>query len=193
MNVLKPMPEMPDADDRYAVPVDRDTALPLRIAPGAKRKTFRMFLVAALLIGGGVALGMWRHAAAEAEVNTTSEQRRSIVPAVRVAPVRANDGTMAARLPGSTEAFEAANIMARISGYVAKRYVDIGDHVTAGQVLAEISAQELDHQIAQAQATLAQNRAALNQAQANREIAANGKIAIGLGLIERRAFSASVA
>ena len=171
MNVLKPMPEMPDADDRDAVPVDRDTALPLRIAPGAKRKTFRMFLVAALLIGGGVALGMWRHAAAEAEVNTTSEQRRSIVPAVRVAPVRANDGTMAARLPGSTEAFEAANIMARISGYVAKRYVDIGDHVTAGQVLAEISAQELDHQIAQAQATLAQNHAALNQAQANREIA----------------------
>jgi RND family efflux transporter MFP subunit len=171
MNVLKPMPEMPDADDHDVVPVDRDTALPLKIAPGAKRKTFRMFLVTALIIGAGVAFGLWRHAAAEAEVNTTSEQRRSVVPAVRVASVRANDGTMAARLPGSTEAFEAANIMARISGYVAKRYVDIGDHVIAGQVLAEISAQELDHQIAQAQATLTQNHAALNQAQANREIA----------------------
>jgi RND family efflux transporter MFP subunit len=171
MNVLKPMPEMPDADDHDVVPVDRDTALPLKIAPGARRKTFRMFLVAALLVGGGVAFGMWRHAAAEAEVNTTSEARRSIVPAVRVAAVRANDDMMATRLPGSTEAFEAANIMARISGYVAKRYVDIGDRVTTGQVLAEIAAQELDHQIAQAQATLAQNHAALNQAQANREIA----------------------
>jgi RND family efflux transporter MFP subunit len=171
MNVLKPMPEMPDADDRDVVPVDRDTALPLKIAPGARRKTFRMFLVAMLLVGGGVAFGMWRHAAAEAEVNATSEQRRSVVPAVRVASVRANDGTMAARLPGSTEAFEAAAIIARITGYVAKRHVDIGDHVTAGQLLAEISAQELDHQIAQAQATLAQNHASLNQAQANREIA----------------------
>ena len=171
MNVLKPMPEMPEAGDRDVVPVDRDTALPLRVAPGARRKTFRMFLVAALIVGGGVAFGLWRHAAAEAEVNATSEQRRSVVPAVRVATVRANDGTMAARLPGSTEAFEQAAIMSRISGYVAKRYVDIGDHVTAGQVLAEISAQELDHQIAQAQATLAQNNAALNQAQANREIA----------------------
>jgi RND family efflux transporter MFP subunit len=171
MNVLKPMPEMPDADDHDVVPVDRDTALPLKIAPGAKRKTFRMFLVTALLVGAGVAFGLWRHAAAEAEVNATSEQRRSVIPAVRVTSVRANDGTMATRLPGSTEAFEAANIMARISGYVAKRFVDIGDHVTAGQVLAEISAQELDHQIAQAQATLAQNNAALNQAQANREIA----------------------
>jgi RND family efflux transporter MFP subunit len=171
MNVLKPMPEMPDADDRDVVPVDRDTALPLKIAPGAKRKTFRMFLIAALIVGGGVAFGLWRHAAAEAEVNTTSEQRRSVIPAVRVAAVRANNGTMAARLPGSTEAFEQAAIMARISGYVAKRNVDIGDHVTAGQVLAEIAAQELDHQIAQAQATLAQNHAALSQAQANREIA----------------------
>jgi RND family efflux transporter MFP subunit len=171
MNVLKPMPEMPDADDLDVVPVDRDTALPLKIAPGAKRKTFRMFLTALLLVGGGVAFGMWRHAAAEAEVNTTSEQRRSVIPAVRVAAVRANAGTMAARLPGSTEAFEVAAIMARITGYVAKRHVDIGDHVTAGQLLAEISAQELDHQIAQAQATLTQNHAALNQAQANREIA----------------------
>jgi RND family efflux transporter MFP subunit len=171
MNVLKPMPEMPDADDRDVVPVDRDTALPLKIAPGARRKTFRMFLTALLLVGGGVAFGMWRHAAAEAEVNTTSEQRRSVIPAVRVAAVRANDGMMAARLPGSTEAFEVAAIIARITGYVAKRHVDIGDHVTAGQLLAEISAQELDHQIAQAQATLTQNHAALNQAQANREIA----------------------
>jgi RND family efflux transporter MFP subunit len=171
MNVLKPMPEMPEAGDRDVMPVDRDIALPLKIAPGARRKTLRMFLVAVLLVGGGVAFGMWRHAAAEADVNATSEQRRSIVPAVRVAAVRASDGMMAARLPGSTEAFEAANIMARITGYVAKRNVDIGDHVTAGQVLAEIAAQELDHQIAQAQATLALNHAALNQAQANREIA----------------------
>jgi hypothetical protein len=54
MNVLKPMPELPEADERHAVPIGRDTALPPAIAPGAGRKTFRMFLVAALLVGGGV-------------------------------------------------------------------------------------------------------------------------------------------
>ena len=127
MNVLKPMPDMPEADDRV-VPVGRDTALPPAIAPGAGRKTLRMFLVAALLVGGGVAFGMWRHSLAEAEVNATSEQRRGIVPAVRVTTVHANDGMTMALLPASTDAFEAANIMARISGYVAKRYVDIGDY-----------------------------------------------------------------
>jgi multidrug efflux pump subunit AcrA (membrane-fusion protein) len=131
MNVFKPLPEIPDADDRRA-PVDRDAALPPAIAPGAGRKTFRMFLIAALLVGAGVAFGVWRHSLAEAEINATSEQRRSIIPAVRVTTIRTNDGMMMALLPASTDAFEAANIMARISGYVAKRYVDIGDHAKAG-------------------------------------------------------------
>jgi RND family efflux transporter MFP subunit len=45
--------------------------------------------------------------------------------------------------------------------------VDIGDRVKEGQLLAEIVAPELDHQITQAQATLGQLRAALRQAQAN--------------------------
>jgi multidrug efflux pump subunit AcrA (membrane-fusion protein) len=67
---------------------------------------------------------------------------------VRVATVRPNDGMMTTLLPASTDAFEAANVMARVSGYVAKRYVDIGDRVKAEQLLAEISAPELDHQIA---------------------------------------------
>jgi RND family efflux transporter MFP subunit len=54
---------------------------------------------------------------------------------------------------------------------VVKRYADIGDHLKAGELLAEITAPELDHQIAQAQATLTQNEANLNQMQANKELA----------------------
>ena len=55
-------------------------------------------------------------------------------------------------LPATTSAFADANIFARASGYIAKREVDIGDHVKAGQLLAEIVAPELDHQISQAEA-----------------------------------------
>jgi hypothetical protein len=61
MNVLKPMPE---GGGPRVVPISRDTALPPAIAPGAGRKTFRMFLVAVLLVGGGVAFGLWRHSSA---------------------------------------------------------------------------------------------------------------------------------
>ena len=77
----------------------------------------------------------------------------------------------AVRLPATTSAFASANIFARASGYIGKREVDIGDRVKTGQLLAEIVAPELDHQIAQAEATLAQLKSALQQAEANRVLA----------------------
>jgi RND family efflux transporter MFP subunit len=104
-------------------------------------------------------------------VAETAAQRLHLVPAVRVAVVRSSGDTLTVSLPGTTEAFEQANIYSRTSGYVVKRSVDIGDHVKAGDLLAEITAPELDHQIAQAQATLVQNEAALRQSEANMEIA----------------------
>jgi RND family efflux transporter MFP subunit len=94
-----------------------------------------------------------------------------MVPTVRTAAAKANGGTMTVTLPGTTSAFATANIFARASGYISKREVDIGDRVKAGQLLAQITAPELDHQISQAEATLAQTEAALRQSQANAELA----------------------
>jgi RND family efflux transporter MFP subunit len=75
------------------------------------------------------------------------------------------------KLPATTSAFATANIFARASGYIASREVDIGDRVKQGQLLVEIVAPELDHQIAQAEATLGQLKWSLQQAEANRELA----------------------
>src|SRR6478609_5932986 len=126
---------------------------------------------ALLLLVGGLAEGAWRHHEADLGVAATAQQNRAFVANVRVATIRASDGTTTVTLPATTTAFEAANIFARTSGYIEKRYVDIGDKVKAGDLLAEITAPELDQQIAQAQATLAQNQAALQQAQARRALA----------------------
>ncbi|WP_433995354.1 efflux RND transporter periplasmic adaptor subunit [Bradyrhizobium betae] len=126
---------------------------------------------ALLLLAGGLAVGGWHHYQAERALAATSEQVRMLVPEVRVAIVRAGDSKIDVTLPATTAAFEAANIFARTSGYVEKRYVDIGDRVKAGAILAEIVAPELDHQIAQAQATLAQTQGTLQQTQASRELA----------------------
>ncbi len=57
---------------------------------------------------------------------------------------------MSVTWPGTTEAFEQANIYARASGYISKRTVDIGSRVKAGDLLVEITAPEIEHQIAQA-------------------------------------------
>ncbi len=127
--------------------------------------------VVVLVLVAALAVGAWGHYSQHREVIATAEQRSDFVPQVRVAIVKPSDQIETVSLPATTEAFSTANIFARASGYIDKREVDIGDHVKTGQLLAEIVAPELDHQISQAQATLGQLQAALQQAQANRELA----------------------
>jgi RND family efflux transporter MFP subunit len=145
--------------------------------PGVTRRRRRLYGgalfggITLLLLVGGVGAGAWRHYQAELDVAATALQSRSLVPDVRVATVRASDSKIDVTLPATTTAFEAANIFARTNGYIEKRYVDIGDRVKAGALLADITAPELDHQIAQAKATLAQTQATLQQTQASRDLA----------------------
>jgi RND family efflux transporter MFP subunit len=157
--------------DRLNPETDRVVTLPNAVP---KRRGYGGALFGAsvlLLLAGGVALGGWRHYQARLEVAATEQQSRTLVPDVRVATVRASGNKISVSLPATTTAFEAANIFARTNGYIEKRHVDIGDRVKAGALLAEITAPELDHQITQAKATLAQNQATLQQTQASRELA----------------------
>jgi multidrug efflux pump subunit AcrA (membrane-fusion protein) len=110
-----------------------------------------------VLLAGALAAGIWQRYSLHARVMTAAEQQRDVV--VTTATVNASRKTMLVTWPGTTEAFAQANIYARASGYIAKREVDIGSRVKAGQLLVEITAPELDHQIAQAEATLVQMRA----------------------------------
>jgi RND family efflux transporter MFP subunit len=128
-------------------------------------------LGAFLLLAAGLAFGASRSYSQQRQVMATAEQIREFVPSVRVAPVQASDATVRVSLPATTSAFSVANMYARASGYIDKRYIDIGDRVKEGQLLVEIVAPELDHQISQAEATLIQLRAAVEQAQANRKLA----------------------
>jgi RND family efflux transporter MFP subunit len=71
-------------------------------------------------------------------------------------------------LPGQTAAWHSSPLYARVNGYVAKWFVDIGDHVHAGDVLAQIDTPELDAQLSQARAqlTAAQAQVQVRQAEA---------------------------
>jgi membrane fusion protein, multidrug efflux system len=85
------------------------------------------------------------------------------VPRVAVTPPRQAPSSQLS-LPGSAQPFQQAVLYARVNGYLEKRLVDIGDSVKAGQLLAVISAPELDQQLAQAEAALARARADLELA-----------------------------
>jgi RND family efflux transporter MFP subunit len=128
-------------------------------------------VAALLLLAVGLAFGAWRHYLQDRAVAVTAAQRREFVPKVRVATVRPSDAIILVTLPATTSAFATANIRVRASGYIEKRNADIGDVVKEGQLLATIVAPELDHQIAQAEATLGQNKATVLQVQANLDLA----------------------
>jgi len=68
-------------------------------------------------------------------------------------------------LPGNIMAFIDSPIYARTSGYLKKWYADIGTHVKAGQLIAEIESPEVDQQLDQARATLATAEANLKLAE----------------------------
>ena len=67
-------------------------------------------------------------------------------------------------LPGNIQAAEETVIYARTSGYLRRRYVDIGSKVRAGQLLAEIESPEVDQQLRQAQAETLKSEAGTGQA-----------------------------
>ena len=131
----------------------------------------RLFgLAAILLVMGALALGIWQHYQQYQQVKDIAQQQADFVPTVRVEDVGQHLGRIDVTLPATTLGFEAANIYARASGYVLKRYVDIGDHVKAGQLLAEITAPEIEDQIAQYQNSGAAGQATTLQNQAQRAL-----------------------
>jgi multidrug efflux pump subunit AcrA (membrane-fusion protein) len=67
--------------------------------------------------------------------------------------------------PGQIEGFEQTPLFARITGYIAKWNVDMGDRVKSGQVLAELSVPELHEQLRQKEAAVALAEAQVSEAE----------------------------
>jgi RND family efflux transporter MFP subunit len=138
---------------------------------------FLLFLIAAIFVAAFFVGYVPRHQRELQLVNESNAQNEalaevSVMPAVRDTAV----GNLV--LPGNIQAVTEAPIMARAEGYIQRRYVDIGDPVDTGQLLAEIEAPELDQQVVQsraavqqAQADLERAGAALEQGKANESLA----------------------
>ena len=135
------------------------------------RLVVRTGLGGLLLLAGGLSLGARGNYSQQQDLMATARQERDFVPSLRVATVEPSPATVSVTLPGTTAAFADANIYARATGYIAKRNVDIGDRVKPGDRLAELAVPELDDQISQNEATLAQLKSTLEQAEASRRLA----------------------
>jgi RND family efflux transporter MFP subunit len=137
-----------------------------------------MGAMALFLLAGLLAVGIVPRVRRAAELSAAVEDPRSRLLAVSVVLPRPAPPTTDLDLPGNVQAIQETPIYARVDGYLRQRYVDIGDQVERGKVLAEIDTPELDQQVSQAEAavlqaraTLAQTEASLQQARANLELA----------------------
>ena len=126
------------------------------------RRKLLVFLVlpAALCAGGLVRFIARAHTAKVLAAET------QVAAAEPVAVFHATPGNATEELvmPAMLQAFDESPVYARVNGYVANWFTDIGTHVHAGQALAVIDAPQVDQQLAQA-------RASLNQARANLSLA----------------------
>jgi RND family efflux transporter MFP subunit len=136
-----------------------------------------LLLIAAIFVVAFFAGYVPRHRRELQLVAEANVQQESL-PEVSV--VAAKRGSLMGNLvlPGNIQAVTEAPILARAEGFIQRRYVDIGDKVNAGQLLADIQAPELDQQVVQARAAVQQTQAdlerataALEQGKANEQLA----------------------
>lgn len=121
-----------------------------------------VLVIAVVLVGGIVYRGI---AARTKDASTlVRETQQMAVPTVLVIHPKRASNSQEVVLPANIQAYTDSPIYARTNGYLKRWLVDIGAHVKAGQLLAEIDTPEVDQQLQQA-------RADLNTAQANYNLA----------------------
>jgi len=151
---------------------------------------------AVALLLGLLSLGIVSRVRNTRELAQAAERLRTTPPNVYV--IRPESASVASlTLAATTQAIQDAIIYARTSGYLARRHVDIGDRVTAGQLLAEVASPEVEQQLSQARAELQQSEKTLELQRANLDLAratlARYEAADAEGAVAKQAVDQSVA
>jgi RND family efflux transporter MFP subunit len=126
-----------------------------------KRKRFPWVLVGILVIAV-IALTAGILPRIQARTELKKETAEMAIPVVSVVQPRRSGPAQELVLPANVQAYADAPIYARTNGYLKRWYADIGTHVKAGQLLAEIDTPEVNQQLRQAHADLATAQANLN-------------------------------
>jgi RND family efflux transporter MFP subunit len=139
-----------------------------------KRAGRRLLAIGALIVvalAGALAVGTLPRLRQQQQLDAATTQAAAQLPRVTVAAAQRMAPSAERVLPGNCLPLMEAALYARATGYVSRRLVDIGDRVQAGQLLAEISAPDIDDQLNQAKANLELSKANLEFAQANAHLA----------------------
>ncbi|MGA2188721.1 MAG: efflux RND transporter periplasmic adaptor subunit [Steroidobacteraceae bacterium] len=167
-------PPAPAQNPRQAeLPDDTSRMEPMAVSTEFDAGTGRRVKTAAVIAAGLLVLGFIAvvivHYVDALAVSKAGETAYLTPPPVDVVVARPAAVGQDLVLPGQTAAWFETTIYARVNGYVAKWLVDIGDHVTRGQVLATIETPELDAELAAAKAQLKASLAQVDAREAEAE------------------------
>jgi membrane fusion protein (multidrug efflux system) len=154
----------PATSETHVVDKPEDLGFELPAAGGTSK--IGILVVLGVLVAGGFAFGYFKHHNAHGD---TAMPHAEATTKVDVVAPKLLTSSSALALPGVARALEETKIYPRTTGYVRKWYVDIGDKVKEGQLLAEIDTPDLQAQLSQALAQLAQARASVKQYEAQRD------------------------
>ena len=96
-------------------------------------------------------------------------QSDAAAPTVAVAKAQRMDLSRAAVLTAEFRPFQEVDLHAKVAGYVKNMYVDVGDRVKAGQLLATLEIPELHDEVQQAEAAERQSEEEILRAQSDVE------------------------
>jgi membrane fusion protein, multidrug efflux system len=111
--------------------------------------SFLMYLIGLLVVCGAALGGLRLWQKKDAQLVSAREALAETVaqgPAVQVATITQGPKERAITLLGDTRPYQVATLYGKVSGYVRSIPVDRGDHVKAGDVLAEVVSEETDRQ-----------------------------------------------
>jgi len=137
---LPPIPPHPDPD--------RALPAPQRISSGV----WIALIVVAAIILIGVVWGLLSRASDERHLDQAASSNAELTVNVTHPSITGEASEIA--LPGNTQAFNDTPIYARTNGYLKQFFVDIGQHVAKGQLMAIIETPEVDQQLQVSQANL---------------------------------------
>jgi len=151
-----------------AVAVLNQEARTEQVTPAQKSTGFRKLLgVSGITMALLLPIGIYPRVLQNQELDSAHDKIVEQLPAVSITKLTAAPPSRRLSLPGSVEAMVETPIYARSSGYIRERYVDIGDRVASGQLLADIETPELVEGVKESRALVLTNIATKAQTQAN--------------------------
>lgn len=133
---------------------------PWKQEPKPKRGSLFIALIVLVIIFCALfLLGLIPRLENKHELKKMEDETIGAIPVVHTIIAKAAPFTEQGVLPGNIGAIQYATIYARVDGYLLKRFVDIGDWVKTGQLLAVIDTPTIDEELSQAKADLAEAKA----------------------------------